>query len=268
MNKAYSSSYLQRFSGIARLYGYPGLACFAKANICVIGMGGVGTWAAEALIRTGIGAITLIDMDEICITNTNRQIHALHQHLGQSKIEVMAERIQAINPECKVTCIDEFITSNNVDDLLNHNFSYVIDAIDSVGSKASLLFYCRRHNIPVVTTGAAGGKIDPTKIAVSDLANTIQDPLSAKLRERLLHDFKVRKNSKGKFDIDCVFSSEPLIVPEEDSIIFTSSRIVNEKKRIDCSTGFGASTMVTATFGFIATSHVIKKMLWNMEHQR
>lgn len=174
MSTAYSEAYLQRFGGTARLYGQQALAVFAQAHVCVIGIGGVGSWAAEALARTGIGAITLIDMDDVCVTNTNRQIHALRQHVGQSKTEVMAERILAINPECRVTCIDDFITPDNVAELLDHNFSYVIDAIDSVRPKAALLSYCRRFKIPVVTTGGAGGQVDPTKIEVADLAKTIR----------------------------------------------------------------------------------------------
>lgn len=119
MSTAYSEAYLQRFGGTARLYGQQALAVFAQAHVCVIGIGGVGSWAAEALARTGIGAITLIDMDDVCVTNTNRQIHALRQHVGQSKTEVMAERILAINPECRVTCIDDFITPDNVAELLD-----------------------------------------------------------------------------------------------------------------------------------------------------
>jgi len=249
MSTAYSEAYLQRFGGTARLYGQQALALFAQAHICVIGIGGVGSWAAEALARTGIGAITLIDMDDVCVTNTNRQIHALRQHVGQSKTEVMAERILAINPECRVTCIDD------------NNFSYVIDAIDSVRPKAALLAYCRRYKIPVVTTGGAGGQIDPTQIAVVDLAKTIQDPLAAKLRERLKNDFNVVKNSKGKLGIDCVFSSEPLVYPQPDGSVCASRSTAEGPKRMDCSAGFGAATMVTATFGFVAVSHALKKMV-------
>lgn len=264
----YSDAYLQRFGGTARLYGQNALAVFSQAHVCVIGIGGVGSWAAEALARTGIGAITLIDMDDVCVTNTNRQIHALKQTVGQSKAEVMAERILAINPECRVTCIDDFITAENTADLLNQNFSYVIDAIDSIRPKAALLSYCRRFKIPVVTTGGAGGQIDPTRISVVDLAKTIQDPLAAKLRERLKSDFNVVKNSKGKLGIDCVFSDEPLVYPQTDGSVCTTKSTAEGPKRMDCASGFGAATMVTATFGFVAVSHALKKMLGKAQRQQ
>ncbi|NPE54917.1 tRNA cyclic N6-threonylcarbamoyladenosine(37) synthase TcdA [Dickeya dadantii] len=261
MSTQLSESYLQRFGGTARLYGQRALSLFADAHVCVIGIGGVGSWAAEALARTGIGAITLIDMDDVCVSNTNRQIHALRQHTGQLKTEVMKDRILAINPECRVNCIDDFISADNVAELLDNNFSYVIDAIDSVRPKAALLAWCRRYKIPVVTTGGAGGQIDPTRIEVADLAKTIQDPLAAKLRERLKHDFNIVKNSKGKLGIDCVFSSEPLMYPQLDGSVCASRSTADGVKRMDCASGFGAATMVTATFGFVAVSHALKKMM-------
>ncbi|WP_168404918.1 tRNA cyclic N6-threonylcarbamoyladenosine(37) synthase TcdA [Erwinia amylovora] len=256
-----TDAWRQRFGGIARLYGQPALQLFADAHICVVGIGGVGSWAAEALARSGIGAITLIDMDDICISNTNRQIHALKSHVGQAKTEVMAARIRDINPECRVTCVDDFITAVNTAELLDQGFSYVIDAIDSVRPKAALLAWCRRHKIPLVTTGGAGGQIDPTQIQVADLAKTIQDPLAAKLRERLKSDFKIVKNSKGKLGIDCVFSTEALMYPQPDGSVCSSRSSAEGPKRMDCASGFGAVTMVTATFGFVAVSHALKKMM-------
>lgn len=256
-----SDAWLQRFGGTARLYGQPALQLFADAHICVVGIGGVGSWAAEALARTGIGAITLIDMDDVCVTNTNRQIHALKETIGQAKTDVMAERILAINPECKVTCVDDFITPDNTAELMSAGFTYVIDAIDSVRPKAALLAWCRRNKIPLVTTGGAGGQIDPTQIQVADLAKTIQDPLAAKLRERLKSDFKIVKNSKGKLGIDCVFSTEALMYPQADGSVCASRSTAEGPKKMDCASGFGAATMVTATFGFIAVSHVLKKMM-------
>lgn len=256
-----SDAWRQRFGGIARLYGQPALQLFADAHICVVGIGGVGSWAAEALARSGIGAMTLIDMDDVCVTNTNRQIHALKNSVGQAKTEVMAARIREINPECRVTCIDDFMTTDNTAELLDQGFSYVIDAIDSIRPKAALLAWCRRHKVPLITTGGAGGQIDPTQIQVADLAKTIQDPLAAKLRERLKSDFNIVKNSKGKLGIDCVFSTEALMYPQPDGSVCASRSTAEGPKRMDCASGFGAVTMVTATFGFVAVAHVLKKMM-------
>ncbi len=264
MSLILSDTYQQRFSGIARLYGQDAQHLFANAHICVIGIGGVGSWIVEALARTGIGAITMIDMDEICLTNTNRQIHTLKQHVGQSKTYVMAERIYAINPECQVTCIDDFITPNNIEDYLNTRFDYVIDAIDSVRSKAALLSWCRRHKQPVITIGGAGGQIDPMCINVTDLAKTIQDPLAAKVRARLKSDYKMTRDSKGKLGIDCVYSTEQLLYPQIDGSVCNAKQTASGPKRMDCASGFGAVTMVTASFGFVAVSHILKKMIAKM----
>lgn len=263
-----SDAWLARFGGTARLYGRDALQLFAAAHVCVVGIGGVGSWAAEALARTGIGAITLIDMDDVCVTNTNRQIHALRDTVGQSKSEVMAERIRLINPECRVNVVDDFVTVDNVARLLDQNFSYVIDAIDSVRPKAALIAFCRRNKIPLVTTGGAGGQIDPTQIQVADLAKTIQDPLAAKLRERLKSDFGVVKNSKGKLGVDCVFSSEALVYPQADGSVCAAKSSAEGPKRMDCASGFGAATMVTATFGFVAVSHALKKMMAKAARER
>ncbi|OAT34543.1 tRNA cyclic N6-threonylcarbamoyladenosine(37) synthase TcdA [Proteus myxofaciens] len=262
MQNTLSESYLQRFAGIGRLYGQQALSYFSQAHICVVGIGGVGSWAAEALARSGIGAITLIDMDDVCVTNTNRQIHALKKSVGQPKCDVMKQRILEINPDCIVTSIDDFVTVDNVAEMMSRaQFDYVIDAIDSVRPKAALLAYCRRYKIPVITTGGAGGQIDPTQIQVVDLAKTVQDPLAAKLRERLKADFNVVKNGKGKLGIDCVFSTEQLVYPQEDGSVCAAKSSASGVKRMDCSAGFGAVTMVTASFGFIAVSHALKKML-------
>ena len=249
MSVVISDAWRQRFGGTARLYGEKALQCFADAHVCVVGIGGVGSWAAEALARTGIGAITLIDMDDVCVTNTNRQIHALSGNVGLAKAEVMAERIRLINPECRVTVVDDFVTPENVAEYLGVGFSYVIDAIDSVRPKAALIAWCRRYKVPLVTTGGAGGQIDPTQIQVADLAKTIQDPLAAKLRERLKSQFGVVKNSKGKLGVDCVFSTEALVYPQADGSVCAMKSTAEGPKRMDCASGFGA------------VSHALKKML-------
>lgn len=214
----------------------------------------------EALARTGIGTITLIDMDDVCVTNTNRQLHALSENIGQPKVEVMKSRILQINPECQVNIVDDFVSATNLTELISMQFDYVIDAIDSIRPKAALLAYCRRYKIPIVTTGGAGGQIDPTQIQVKDLAKTIHDPLAAKLRERLKTDFKIVKNSKGKLGIDCVFSTEQLVYPQSDGTVCTNKSNAEGTMRMDCAASFGAATMVTASFGFVAVSHVLKKL--------
>lgn len=256
----------QRFAGVARLYGNKALVQFACAHVCVIGIGGVGSWAAEALVRSGIGGITLIDMDDICISNTNRQIHAMQGCIGQPKTEVMAARLALINPGCRINIVDDFISSDNVAQLLTPSFSYVIDAIDSVRAKAALIVHCRRNKIPLITIGGAGGLRDATQIQIADLAKTIHDPLAARLRARLKHDYRLSKNSKGKFGVDCVFSREQPLYPQPDGSVCSRKHGADSALRLDCSAGFGAVTMITASFAFIAVSQVLKKILAKTPH--
>ncbi|MCO6540530.1 MAG: tRNA cyclic N6-threonylcarbamoyladenosine(37) synthase TcdA [Gilliamella sp.] len=261
MNK---ESYFQRFSGIARLYGESALQCFSQAHICVIGIGGVGSWVAESLARSGIGQITLIDMDDVCVTNTNRQIHALKSNIGKAKTSVMAERILQINPECIVNEIDDFINSDNVGEYLGTKqspcYHYIIEAIDSVHDKAAVLAYCKRQKLKVITIGGAGGQKDPTQIKIADLAKTIQDPLVAKLREKLKYNYKLNKDSKGKYGIPCVFSTEQLTYPSKNGQVCLTKSEADGPKKMDCGSGFGAITTVTATFGFVAVSYVLNKL--------
>lgn len=247
-------NYEQRFGGIGRLYTPEGLAKLCQAHICVIGIGGVGSWAVEALARSGIGKITMIDMDDICVTNINRQIHAMTGTVAQLKTEAMKERIERINPECVVEIIDDFITSENIPEYLNRGYDYVIDAIDSVKTKAALIAYCKRNKIRMITTGGAGGQTDPTQIQITDLSKTIQDPLASKVRSLLRKEYNFSQNPKRKFGIDCVFSTQPLIFPKMGEGCEVSATM-------NCANGFGAVTMVTATFGFFAVSRVIDKLL-------
>ncbi|AIZ78469.1 tRNA cyclic N6-threonylcarbamoyladenosine(37) synthase TcdA [Actinobacillus equuli] len=247
-------NYEQRFGGIGRLYTPEGLAKLRQAHICVIGIGGVGSWAVEALARSGIGKITMIDMDDICVTNINRQIHAMTGTVAQLKTEAMKERIERINPECVVEIIDDFITPENIPEYLNRGYDYVIDAIDSVKTKAALIAYCKRNKIRMITTGGAGGQTDPTQIQITDLSKTIQDPLASKVRSLLRKEYNFSQNPKRKFGIDCVFSTQPLIFPKMGEGCEVSATM-------NCANGFGAVTMVTATFGFFAVSRVIDKLL-------
>ncbi|MFD0965648.1 tRNA cyclic N6-threonylcarbamoyladenosine(37) synthase TcdA [Seminibacterium arietis] len=247
-------NYEQRFGGIGRLYGKVALQKLSQAHVCVIGIGGVGSWIVEALARTGVGQISMIDMDDICVTNINRQIHALSGSVGQLKTEVMKQRVMLINPQCKVNIIDDFISPDNLADCLQCNYDYVIDAIDNVRTKAALIAYCKRHKIRIITVGGAGGKTDPSQIQIADLTKTIQDPLAAKVRSVLRKEYGFNQNGKRKFGIDCVFSSQQLIFPKVDGDCEVSATM-------NCANGFGAVTMVTATFGFFAASRVIDKLL-------
>ncbi|ABN73399.1 sulfur acceptor protein CsdL [Actinobacillus pleuropneumoniae] len=247
-------NYEQRFGGIGRLYTPEGLAKLRQSHICVIGIGGVGSWAVEALARSGIGKITMIDMDDICVTNINRQIHAMTGTIAQLKTEAMKERIERINPECVIEIIDDFITPENIPEYLNRGYDYVIDAIDSVKTKAALIAYCKRNKIKMVTTGGAGGQTDPTQIQITDLSKTIQDPLASKVRSLLRKEYNFSQNPKRKFGIDCVFSTQPLIFPKMGEGCEVSATM-------NCANGFGAVTMVTATFSFFAVSRVIDKLL-------
>ena len=260
------SDYQLRFAGIARLYGVAALARFQQAHVCVVGVGGVGSWAAEALARSGIGKITLIDLDDVCISNINRQLHALTDTVGQDKVAVMAQRIKAINPECEVVQVEDFVALDNLQSLINKDMDYVVDAIDSIKAKVALLAHCKRNKIKVICTGGAGGQTDPTQIQIADMTQTINDPLLAKVRNSLRRDFNYSRNPKRRFGIDCVYSTEQLVYPQPDGSVCQQKTaqvdVTGESTsmRLDCSGGFGAVTVVTASFGLAAVSKVLKKL--------
>lgn len=242
----------RRFAGIARLYGEAAFEKFCRAHICVIGIGGVGTWAAEALARSGIGEMTLIDLDNIAESNTNRQIHALGDEFGRAKVSAMAARLRAINPEATVHEIEDFVTPENIGELLAPRFDYVIDAIDDSRAKMAIAVYCRDRRLPLVIAGGAGGKTDPTQIAHDDLSRTTQDALLSRLRQQLRkhHDFP--RDPKRKFGIQAVFSREPMRRPDGDESCATDGRL-------SC-TGYGSATAVTGGFGFAAASLVLRDL--------
>lgn len=266
------SDYSLRFGGIARLYGAQGAQIIQSASICVIGIGGVGSWVAEALARTGIGKITLIDLDDICTTNVNRQIHALSTTVGQSKVEVMAERLKQINPDCQVNEIEDFVTLGNLKDIFSDSFDYVIDAIDSVNVKSAIIAHCKRNKIPVITIGGAGGQTDPTKIDICDLSLTYQDPLLAKVKNQLRREYNFpkadhKKQSKRKFSIDAVFSTEQLVYPDSNGNVCHAKQSNDGTMRLDCNNGFGAATHVTASFAFFAVGKMLEKLIAKQKRQ-
>jgi len=242
----------RRFGGITRLYGIDGAQRLRQANVCVVGIGGVGSWVVEALARSGVGRISTIDLDMVAESNTNRQIHALDDVYGQAKVEAMANRVRAINPNCKVSCVEDFVTPENVAQLLDHEFSVVIDAIDQARPKAAMIAFCRRNKIPIVVAGAAGGQIDPTQIRVTDLSQTVQDPLLAKVRSLLRREYNFPRDGKKKFGVPSVFSTEPLRYPSSSSSCDTKQGLAG----LNCA-GFGSSVCVTASFGMAAAAQAI-----------
>lgn len=249
--------FARRFGGIARLYGEPALERFRAAHVCVIGVGGVGSWVVEALARSAIGRLTLIDLDNVAESNINRQIQALASTIGMPKIEALKARIAQINPFCAVTLVEDFIDPDNLEQMVGiGRFDYVVDAIDSVKPKAALVAYCRAHGIPLVTIGGAGGQLDPTRIEIRDLARTEQEPLLKKVRKILRARYGFAKGEKNKYHVDAVFSMEPLRYPETGDACEVDA---NSVTGLNCA-GFGSSMVVTATFGMVAAGHVLRKL--------
>jgi tRNA threonylcarbamoyladenosine dehydratase len=257
------SYYRARFEGIARLYGVECLQRLREAHVCVIGIGGVGSWTAEAIARSGLGQLTLVDLDEVCVSNINRQIHALSETVGRPKVEVMAERVRAINPDCQVHTITEFFTESTAEGVLSAKFDYIVDAIDSIRNKCLLIALSRDRNIPIVTCGGAGGRRDAAAVRVADLAFTSHDRLLQKVRERLRRDYGFPRGDK-KFGVDCVYSTEPPVFPQMDGSVCETrpppEMGEGEARRLNCDWGLGSATFVTGAFGFAAAGHVVRRI--------
>ena len=250
----------RRFGGIRRLYGAPALERFRCAHVCIIGIGGVGSWAAEALARSAIGRITLVDLDHVAESNINRQLPALSTTLGMAKVQVMAARIRDINPACEVTAVEEFLTPENTAMLLSPGYSYLIDCIDGFRIKAALIAWCRRNRHRLISVGGAGGQIDPTRIRVSDLSRSEHDALLSKTRKLLRQEYGFSKNPQRRFGIPCVYSTEQPRFPA------ANGGVCHEKPRgvtgghLNCAGGLGSAMAVTASFGMAAAAHVLQKL--------
>lgn len=254
--------YEQRFSGIGRLYGADALPRLRAAHVCVIGTGGVGSWVVEALARSGIGAITLVDADDVCITNTNRQLPALADTVGRPKVRVLAERVRLISDECIVHEVPEFYTKSNASELLAPAFDFVVDAVDRMSTKAHLIHTCREMRRRVLVCGAAGGRRDPTSIKAVDLGFAGQDELLRQVRRRLRreygweHGIRAHATAMG---IPCVYSPEKPVYPHADG---TCKPVAEDDAslRMDCASGFGAATHITGVFGFVAASEIVRRI--------
>jgi tRNA threonylcarbamoyladenosine dehydratase len=258
----------RRFGGVSRLYGAGGLAKLQTMHLCVIGIGGVGSWAAEAVARNAVGTITLIDLDNVAESNVNRQLHAVEGAFGKAKVSAMAERISLINPAAIVNEVEDFVTVENVNVMLNRNFDGVIDCIDDAKAKAAIAAFCRQENIPLVMTGAAGGRLDATHIKQADLSHVSHDKLLAKVRNLLRRDYGFAKadtvkNKPSKLGIQCVYSDEAVVMPESvcDAGVSTEESTENSAiTGLNCA-GYGSSVCVTAPFGFAAAGLLVQLLL-------
>ncbi len=248
-----------RFAAVARLYGRAGAEAICALAIGVVGVGGVGSWAVEALARSGVGRLRLIDPDDVAPSNVNRQLHALDGSFGRAKVAVLAERIAAIHPACVVDARDEPLTPATLERHLA-DLDGVIDAIDAIRFKAALVQFCRRRKIAVVTTGGAGGLTDPTRIEVADLSRTWNDPLAAKVRSRLRSEFGWTRNPKRRFGVDCVFSTEQPLYPRADGSVGHHKPGVHGAT-LDCDSGYGSVVTVTASFGMVAAGHLLNRLV-------
>lgn len=253
----------QRFAGIDRLYGTGAAATLSGRTVCIVGLGGVGSWAVEALARSGVGGLCLVDADDICLSNTNRQLHALDGLYGRGKAEVLAERCRAINPDIRVEVVPAFLVPSNLDALLDRGFDLVLDACDSFRSKVEMIAWCRRRKLPLVVVGSAGGRTDPTQVRVRDLSRTEHDALLALVRKKLRSDFGFPRNQDRYFGIPAVYSLENVKYPQADgSVCGTRPALgADAALKLDCGAGLGAATHVTGTFAFAAVGKAIALLL-------
>lgn len=254
-----------RFNRFSKLVGSEALERLSAAHVIVVGLGGVGSWAAESIMRSGVGKLTLIDFDDVCVMNFNRQIQALEGRIGESKALVLAERLRSINSDAEVVAIARFLDAETIDEMIGkHRPNYVIDAIDHVTTKCFLIDYCRKKGIPVVSSTGAGGRTDPTRVRVTDLALTGGDPLARTIRRVLRHKYGFP--AKGEFGIKAVYSEErPLssVVSDEDVPLRCSCpKSHNEHQSCDKRrVVMGTASFVTGTFGLVCASVVINSLI-------
>ena len=253
----------QRFAGIDRLYGQGAAARLMQRHVCIVGVGGVGSWAVEALVRSGVGRLTLIDADDICLSNVNRQLHALDGQFGRNKVDVLAERALAINPQVRIEPVAQFLTPSNLVDFLSRDHDLVLDACDSFRVKVESVAFCRRRKLPMITVGSAGGRTDPTRIQVRDLSRTEHDALLARVRKQLRAEFNFPRNPDRYFGVQAVYSLENVQYPQADGSVCGVRPAMGPDAafKLDCGAGLGAATHVTAAFAFAAVSRIIPRLL-------
>jgi tRNA A37 threonylcarbamoyladenosine dehydratase len=258
--------YRERFAGIDRLYGQGSARQLGECHVAVVGLGGVGSWAGEALARSGGGRLTLIDGDEVCLSNTNRQLHALDGQYGRGKGAVLAARARSINPAIAVEVVSEFLIAANLEAFLGREPELVIDACDSMRSKIDLIAACKRRKLPVVVVGSAGGRTDPTQVRVRDLSRTEHDALLALIRKKLRAEHRFPRNPDRYFGIPAVYSLENVKYPQADGSVcgLRPQLGPDAALKLDCGGGLGAATHVTGAFAFAAVGRALELLLKNM----
>ena len=248
------------FAAHARLWGAHAPRRIGRLRVCVVGIGGVGSWAVEALARAGVGHLTMVDHDDVDVGNVNRQLHAFPDTVGRPKVALMAERVRRINPACEVVATEDFLAATNLETHLDGGFDAVIDAIDSIRFKAAMIAFCRARRVRIVTVGGAGGRVDPLAVTLGDLSRTWNDALAAKVRQRLRAEHGFPTNPKRPFGVDCVWSTEQPVFPDGAGGV-THAKPGAAGVRLDCDTGYGSVGWVTATFGLVAASRVVNRAL-------
>jgi len=272
MTEAELSNYKlhRRFDRMGRLIGDSKMQKLMNSHVMILGLGGVGSWSAESILRSGVGEVTLVDFDEICITNFNRQLHALNGLVGQPKAKVMGERMNKINPQAKVHVFEKFYNKNHCEEIFARRPDYVIDAIDNVTAKCHLLDYCRAQNIPIVTSTGSGGRMDPTRVKVVDLARTEKDPLARSVRRILREQYAFPQDKKGDFGIQAVYSDEEATAPQELTYDqgkgFRCVCPQGENPYFNCDSRnliMGNSSFVTGAFGLACASVAVRGLIAN-----
>ena len=254
-----TDDYAARFGALGRLYGAAALPRLAAAHVAVVGLGGVGSWVVEGLARSGVGALTLVDLDDVCVTNTNRQAHALAGTVGRPKVAVLAERARAIHPACRVTEVAEYFTAATADRLLAAPFDWLVDAIDGMSNKALLIARCAARGQRLVTVGGAGGRRDPTRLRVGDLGEAQGDDLLRLVRKKLRRDHGFARGEGHTYGIPAVYSNERPLYPWADGTCSTEPEPGTSLK-LDCASGFGTAVFVTGAFGFAAAGEVVRRI--------
>ncbi len=245
-----------RFRGTQQLLGEDAFARVARASVCIVGLGGVGSWCVEALARSGVGALTLVDLDEVCETNINRQVHALSTTVGRSKAELLGERVALINPECTITVVKKFFSAATAESILMNSFDLVIDTIDRNENKTLLLAECVARGIPAITVGAGGNRRDATSATVVDLAKTIHDPLLQIVRKQLRQQYGFPNGERSKFHIPCVYA--PLQRGPRVQEAPGDACAADVRGRKSCNDGLGSAVYVTGILGFMAAAEAVR----------